>query len=66
VAAPPIVVTHPSDDVGVVVPDGGLAAGTALGGAFGAGVVLVDDVPQAHKVALRDIPAGAGCGATAW
>ena len=42
-----------SDNVGVVVPDGGLPAGTILD----TGVTLVDDVPQAHKVALRDIAA---------
>ncbi|WP_104023075.1 galactarate dehydratase [Gemmatirosa kalamazoonensis] len=45
---------HPADNVGVVVPDGGLPAGTSLGD----GLVLLDDVPQGHKVALRDIAAG--------
>jgi galactarate dehydratase len=38
-----------------VVKDGGLPAGTVLPG----GVTLREPVPQAHKVALADIPAGA-------
>jgi galactarate dehydratase len=54
VAAPQIIVIHATDNVGVVVPDGGLRAGTSVGN----GVILVDDVPQAHKVALKDISAG--------
>ena len=53
-AAPLIIMMHPDDNVGVVVPDGGLRAGTVLDD----GVSLVDDVPQAHKVALRKITAG--------
>ena len=53
-AAPRVIVMHPSDNVGVVVEDGGLPAGSRLGD----GVLLLDDVPQAHKVALRDIAAG--------
>lgn len=50
-----LVVMHPDDNVGVVVADGGLPAGTALAG----GLVLAQAVPQAHKVALRRIERGA-------
>jgi galactarate dehydratase len=46
---------HPDDNVAVVVNDGGLPAGTALPG----GPTLVQVVPQGHKVALTDLPAGA-------
>jgi galactarate dehydratase len=42
------------DNVAIVVDSAGLSAGTALGG----GLVLCEHVPQAHKVALEDIPAG--------
>ena len=45
---------HPADNVAIVANDGGLPAGTVLPG----GLVLVDKVPQAHKVALEDIPEG--------
>ncbi len=45
---------HPADNVAIVANDGGLPAGTRLPG----GQVLVDKVPQAHKVALEDIPEG--------
>ncbi len=45
---------HPDDPVAVVVNDGGLPRGTALHD----GVVLVENVPQGHKVALRNLPAG--------
>ena len=45
---------HESDNVAIVANDGGLAAGTV----FACGLVLCDKVPQAHKVALVDIPAG--------
>ncbi len=51
-----LVVMHPDDNVGVVVADGGLPAGTPLG----AGLVLAQAVPQAHKVALRRIARSAG------
>ena len=43
------------DNVAIVANDGGLPAGTALPG----GLVLVDKVPQGHKVALLDIAADA-------
>ncbi|MEZ5645536.1 MAG: galactarate dehydratase [Burkholderiaceae bacterium] len=46
---------HPDDNVAVVVNDGGLPAGTTLPD----GLVLVQAVPQGHKVALTDLPAGA-------
>ncbi len=45
---------HAADNVAIIANDGGLPAGTALPG----GPVLVEHVPQAHKVALEDIPAG--------
>jgi galactarate dehydratase len=45
---------HPDDNVAVVVNDGGLPAGTALPG----GPTLVQAVPQGHKLALVDLPAG--------
>lgn len=45
---------HPTDNVAVVVNDGGLPAGTPLPG----GPTLVQTVPQGHKVALTDLPAG--------
>ncbi len=40
---------HALDNVAIVANDGGLAAGT----------VLVDKVPQCHKVALKDLAVGA-------
>jgi galactarate dehydratase len=45
---------HPTDNVAVVVNDGGLPAGTALPG----GPTLEQAVPQGHKVALTNLPAG--------
>ena len=45
---------HPRDNVAIVANDGGLAAGTVLS----SGLVLFDKVPQGHKVALVDLPAG--------
>ena len=54
--APPLRIRmHERDNVAIVANDGGLPAGTA----FDDGLVLVDRVPQGHKVALVDIPAGA-------
>ena len=46
---------HDGDNVAIVANDGGLAAGTALA----SGLVLLDRVPQGHKVALSPIEAGA-------
>ncbi|MEH3086607.1 MAG: galactarate dehydratase [Xylophilus ampelinus] len=53
-AAPLTIRMHPDDNVAIVANDGGLPAGTALAD----GPVLRDRVPQAHKVALADIPRG--------
>ncbi len=44
-----------ADNVAIVANDGGLDAGTILP----SGLVLVDRVPQGHKLALVDIAAGA-------
>ena len=46
---------HDSDNVAIVVNDGGLPAGTVLPD----GLVLVDHVPQGHKVALVPLAAHA-------
>ena len=46
---------HPRDNVAILVNEGGLPAGTR----FESGLILVEDVPEAHKVALVDIPEGA-------
>ena len=52
---PPLYITmHERDNVAIVANDGGLPAGTA----FPSGLTLVDKVPQGHKVALVDLPAG--------
>ena len=54
-AAPPLFIAmDPRDNVAIVANDGGLPAGTV----FASGLVLVDRVPQGHKVALVDIGAG--------
>lgn len=45
---------HESDNVAIVANDGGLPAGTTLL----EGLTLRDKVPQGHKVALVDLPAG--------
>ena len=52
--APLSITMHPADNVAIVANDGGLPAGAVLPG----GLVLLDRVPQAHKVALVDIPEG--------
>jgi galactarate dehydratase len=46
---------HERDNVAVVVNPGGLPAGSL----FACGLLLVEAVPEAHKVALADIPEGA-------
>src|SRR6201992_855967 len=46
---------HPDDNVAIVVNEGGLRAGAK----FDSGLVLAENVPAAHKVALNDIAAGA-------
>lgn len=45
---------HPDDNVAIVANEGGLAAGAV----FADGLALREHVPQAHKVALVDVPAG--------
>jgi len=42
------------DNVAIIANDGGLPAGTV----FPCGLKLAESIPQAHKVALRDIAAG--------
>lgn len=49
---------HPGDNVAIVGNEGGLAAGTVLR-SEAPGLTLRERVPQAHKVALVDIPEGA-------
>jgi galactarate dehydratase len=46
---------HPRDNVAIIVNEGGLPSGTRLD----CGLVLLEAVPEAHKVALEDL----GCGA---
>ena len=54
-AREPLYITmHVCDNVAIVANDGGLPAGTA----FPCGLMLVDKVPQGHKVALVDLAAG--------
>jgi galactarate dehydratase len=54
-AATPLTIRmHADDNVAIVANDGGLPAGTALAG----GPVLVEKVPQGHKVALVALPQG--------
>ncbi len=55
-ARPPLLIRmHPADNVAIVANDGGLPAGTLLPD----GLILCEKVPQGHKVALIDLPAGA-------
>lgn len=54
-AAPLTIRMQERDNVAIVANDGGLAAGVTLAN----GLVLVDRVPQGHKVALVDIAAEA-------
>nr|WP_297355262.1 galactarate dehydratase [uncultured Caldimonas sp.] len=53
--APLYIRMHERDNVAIVANDGGLPAGTA----FPCGLTLREHVPQGHKVALVDLPAGA-------
>jgi galactarate dehydratase len=57
-ASPRLIRLHPQDNVAIVANEGGLPAGTLLP-APAAGLTLREHVPQAHKVALADLPAGA-------
>jgi galactarate dehydratase len=52
---PLYVQVHPHDTVAIIVNEGGLPAGTH----FDSGLTLLEAIPEAHKVALVDIPAGA-------
>ena len=52
---PLYVQVNPQDTVAIIVNEGGLLAGTR----FDSGLTLVEDVPEAHKVALVDIEDGA-------
>ena len=54
-AAPPYIRVHDRDNVAIVVDSDGLRAGTQLPG----GLMLRDSIPQAHKIALAPIEAGA-------
>src|SRR5438270_8323408 len=45
---------HPQDNVAIVVNQGGLKAGTR----FDSGLALIEDVPEAHKIALAPIASG--------
>jgi galactarate dehydratase len=51
---PLYVQVHPRDTVAIIVNEGGLRAGAR----FDSGLVLAEDVPEAHKVALVDIAEG--------
>jgi galactarate dehydratase len=55
VSRPLYVQVHPDDNVAIVVNEGGLCAGAQ----FDSGLVLTENIPEAHKVALNDIQAGA-------
>ena len=55
-ARSPVHITmHPNDNVAIVANDGGLPAGTR----FPSGLTLHESIPQGHKLALIDLPAGA-------
>ena len=54
IAAPVTIRMHERDNVAIVANDGGLPAGATLPN----GPVLLEKVPQGHKVALADIAAG--------
>lgn len=47
--------TDPADNVAIIVNEGGLPAGSQ----FESGLVLTENIPEAHKVALIDLPAKA-------
>ena len=53
--APRVIAMHPNDNVAIVVNDFGLPEGTQLVG----GPTLKERIPQGHKVAMEEIPAGA-------
>ena len=49
-----VIKMHADDNVAIVVNDGGLPAGSVLD----SGLVLIDKVPQGHKVLLKDLAQG--------
>ncbi|QSI29884.1 galactarate dehydratase [Variovorax sp. RKNM96] len=52
---PPLYIRiHAADNVAIIANDGGLKTGAT----FADGLVLVDNVPQGHKVALNDLAEG--------
>lgn len=51
---PLYVQVHPDDNVAIVVNESGLPVGTK----FDSGLVLTENIPEAHKIALSDIHAG--------
>ncbi|HEX7867960.1 MAG TPA: galactarate dehydratase [Variovorax sp.] len=53
-ASPLYIRIHANDNVAIVANDGGLKTGAT----FADGLVLVDNVPQGHKVALADLAEG--------
>ena len=53
-ARPLCIRIDPRDNVAIVVNEGGLSAGTQ----FDSGLVLVEPVPEAHKIALADVRVG--------
>lgn len=52
-ARPRSIRLNPRDNVAIVVNSGGVKAGAVLDG-----ITLLDDIPQAHKVTLEDVPRG--------
>jgi galactarate dehydratase len=54
-SGPLYVQVHPNDNVAIVVNEGGLRAGTR----FESGLLLCEDIPEAHKIALTEILSGA-------
>jgi galactarate dehydratase len=53
-SGPLYVQVHPSDTVAIIVNEGGLQRGAK----FVSGLTLIEDIPEAHKVALVDMPTG--------
>jgi galactarate dehydratase len=51
---PLYVQVHPRDTVAIIVNEGGLPMGTQ----FDSGLTLIEDIPEAHKVALANMRAG--------
>ena len=54
-----VIAMNEADNVAIVVTAGGLGAGSVVRTQHGAQpVALINAIPQGHKVALKDIPAG--------